>query len=311
MSDLPQALLASWLAERLEVTLTQLAPVGGGCIHQAWRADLADGRRLFVKTNRAEALPLLEAEAAGLRALGVWARPPLRVPEPLAVGVAGTLAVLVLPWLDLHSGGGGRAQDWRELGRGLAELHRRSRGGSAGRYGFETDNFIGSTPQPNTWHSDWAGFFIDCRIAPQLRLGAAAGRHLRGVEQLLAALPAWLGAHRCEPVLVHGDLWSGNAGLLTPGSGAALFDPASHWADREVDLAMAGLFGGFPAAFFQGYEDTWPLPPGADVRAQLYNLYHLLNHAHLFDGGCGGGYWRQAQASLDRLQARFSPGSRA
>jgi fructosamine-3-kinase len=305
----PQTLLAPWLAERLDVRLSRLAPVGGGCIHQAWRLELADGRCLFAKTNRAEALPLLEAEAAGLRALGVWARSPLQVPEPQVVGMAGALAVLVLPWLDLHSGGGARAQDWWELGRGLAELHRRSRGGSPRGYGFEADNFIGSTPQPNTRHSDWGVFFANCRVAPQLRRAAAAGRHLRGGEQLLAALPAWLDAHRCEPVLVHGDLWSGNAGLLAPGAGAALFDPSCHWADREVDLAMAGLFGGFPPAFFEGYQHTWPLPPGAGARATLYNLYHLLNHANLF----GGGYWGQAQASIDRLlaagEAGFSPRS--
>ncbi len=294
----PQTLLAPWLAERLGARLRALAPVGGGCIHQAWCLDFAGGQRLFAKTNQASALPMFETEAAGLCALAGWARPPLQVPKPLAVGRAGPLAVLVLPWLELQGGGAERSGDWRQLGRGLAELHRRSCGAER-RYGFAADNFIGSAPQANAWHQDWGRFFADCRLAPQLGRAAAAGQPLRGGEELLADLPAWLGGHGCQPVLVHGDLWSGNAGLLGPGAGGALFDPASHWADREVDLAMARLFGGFPPAFFAGYDEIWPLAYGADQRVPLYNLYHLLNHANLF----GGGYWGQAQANIDALLA--------
>ena len=104
--------------------------------------------------------------------------------------------------------------------------------------------------------------------------------------------------HGAEPCLVHGDLWAGNGALLVDGRGA-IFDPAVYWGDREVDLAMAHLFGGFPACFFAGYEGRWPLPPGHRQRREIYNLYHLLNHANLF----GGGYWRQAQASIDALLA--------
>lgn len=298
-----QDLLAAWLAERLGARLDALTPVGGGCIHQAWCLRLADGGRLFAKTNQAAALAMFEAEAAGLAALARWARPPLLVPQPLAVGLAGSQAVLVLPWLHLQGGRGDRCRDWRQLGRSLAELHRSSCGAQQ-RYGFEADNFIGSAPQINPWQRDWAGFFADCRLGPQLRCAAAAGRSLRGVRQLLADLPAWLGGHGCEPALVHGDLWSGNAALLAPGCGAALFDPASHWADREVDLAMARLFGGFPPEFFAGYEQTWPLPEGAEQRVVVYNLYHLLNHANLF----GGGYWGQVQASIENLLEAGPPG---
>jgi fructosamine-3-kinase len=112
----------------------------------------------------------------------------------------------------------------------------------------------------------------------------------------LARLPAWLDQHGAGPCLVHGDLWSGNGGLLEDGRGS-LFDPAVYRGDREVDLAMARLFGGFPAPFFAGYEGRWPLPPGHDQRLEIYNLYHLLNHANLF----GVGYWRQAQARIDTL----------
>ncbi|WP_254978894.1 fructosamine kinase family protein [Cyanobium sp. ATX 6A2] len=297
-------LLAPWLAERLGLTLQGIATVSGGCIHRAWCLRLDGGERLFAKTNQASALPMFEAEAAGLRALARWAQPPLQVPMPLAVGLAGSLAVLVLPWLELQGGAGDHSDDWRQLGRALAELHRCSRGGQNRGFGFEADNFIGSAPQANAWHAEWAPFFAACRLAPQFSRAAAAGRPLRGAAQLLAELPAWLGSHACEPVLVHGDLWSGNAALLAGGGGGALFDPASHWADREVDLAMVRLFGGFPQAFFAGYEDVWTLPHGAAQRLPLYNLYHLLNHANLF----GGSYWSQSQASLDALLRAGPPG---
>jgi fructosamine-3-kinase len=126
---------------------------------------------------------------------------------------------------------------------------------------------------------------------------------LQGAERLLELLPQWLNGHGPMPVLVHGDLWSGNAALLHSGD-AALFDPASYWADREVDLAMAELFGGFPAAFFAGYEAEWPLPAGYRERRRLYNLYHLLNHANLF----GGGYWGQSQQCISSVLRQRPPG---
>ena len=302
MESLSASALAPWLQRRLGVELRAITPVAGGCIHRSWQLQLADGSRLFAKSNRADQLPLLEAERAGLAALAAWAEPPLQLPQPLALEVVGRSAVLVLSWLDLGVGRPVAQQGWWQLGAALARLHRASAAGNGGRgYGFEADNFIGSAPQSNRWCPSWPRFFREARLEPQLRWAARAGRRLRGAEALLEQLPQRLGGHGCVPVLVHGDLWSGNADLLA-GGGAAIFDPACHWGDREVDLAMARLFGGFPPAFFAGYEQAWPLPAGAAARVPLYNLYHLLNHANLF----GGGYWQQAQASLEALLA--SPG---
>ena len=293
MAALPTPALAAWLACELDETLLGATPVGGGCIHSSWRLRLASGRQLFAKTNTAERLPLLQAEVEGLRALAAWAQPPLQLPQPLALTIQEGQAVLVLSWLDINAGGASSA-GWGQLGESLARLHRASASGNGGRgYGLEHDNFIGLSPQRNGWQSDWARFFRSERLEPQLAWAAAAGQPFPGAERLLELLPQWLSGHGAEPVLVHGDLWSGNAALLHGGAGA-LFDPACYWADREVDLAMAQLFGGFPAAFFGGYEAHWPLPPGASERKQIYNLYHLLNHANLF----GGGYWQQAQWSL-------------
>jgi len=315
---LPGDDLTDWLAATLAVRPLGRRPVGGGCIHSAWcltvvpaaapatgtRPAPFSGGRLFAKTNSLEALPLLEAEAEGLEALACAAAgTDLRVPAPLAVGVAGSQAVLVLPWLELAGSASGAADGaWRQLGAALASLHRNSLkrpctpGDRPGRFGWPRDNAIGAGPQPNGWLESWGRFFAERRLAPQLerlerRLGA-----LRGGQALLERVPDWLDGHGADPCLVHGDLWSGNAALDRGGHGV-IFDPAVHRADREVDLAMARLFGGFPAPFFAGYEAAWPLPGSHRRRVPLYNLYHLLNHANLF----GGSYADQAQAVIAEL----------
>jgi fructosamine-3-kinase len=301
-----------------------LQALAGGCIHRAWRLEGEGGQRLFIKTNRASALPLLRAEAEGLLALAAMAAghgaarsaaarratagiDGLTIPTPLALGTVGDWAVLVLPWLDLAGGPGAppaapgaTAGGWRQLGESLARLHRQSQlaHGDQG-FGWATDNYIGSTIQLNGWLPQWGEFFARRRLAPQLALLERSGLALPGARELLERVPQWLEGHGARPVLVHGDLWSGNAALLRDG-GASIFDPACHWADREVDLAMARLFGGFPQEFFSGYERQWPLPAGAPARVPLYNLYHLLNHANLF----GGGYAGQAEAAIGTLLAR-------
>jgi len=293
-----QAELAAWLRRERGLELLALAPVGGGCIHRAWRLDLHGGGRLFAKSNRAALRPLLEAEATGLAALAAAAPAQLVVPQPLALAELGGTALLLLPWLELGAGRAVRAEElWQQLGADLAALHRASLRGHDGRFGWAHDNFIGAGHQRNGWSDGWGSFFAERRLGVQLAWAARSGRRLEGAEALLERVPGWLAQHTAEPCLVHGDLWSGNADLLAGGAGGALFDPAVYRGDREVDLAMARLFGGFPAAFFNGYLASWPLQPGHRQRQEVYNLYHLLNHANLF----GGGYWQQAQSSIRAL----------
>ncbi|MFN5195459.1 MAG: fructosamine kinase family protein [Cyanobacteriota bacterium] len=294
--------LKPWLEARFGGEVKHCTPVTGGCIHRAWHVVRRDGSELFAKTNAASALPLLAAEAEGLVALAAAAPPELTVPLPLDLGVAGDQAVLVLPWLALGGAGPGSAS-WWQLGESLARLHRHSLAIACGSddrcdgmVGWACDTWIGAAPQLNGWSSDWGLFFRDRRLAPQLERLARGGHRPAGAEALLALVPQWLAGHGAPACLVHGDLWSGNAGLLARG-GSAIFDPAVHRGDREVDIAMAQLFGGFPAAFFEGYEQTWPLPAGHGNRAGLYNLYHFLNHANLF----GGSYIGRVDTQIDRL----------
>ncbi|MFN7899054.1 MAG: fructosamine kinase family protein [Synechococcaceae cyanobacterium] len=303
--------LQDWIQQRTGHRLRRRSAVGGGCIHAAWKLELEGGELLFAKSCPLADQSLLAAEADGLAALDAAARvspptvtaTPLRVPRPLAQGVVADQALLLLPWLEIHS-----ASDpatWRHFGAALAALHRGSLGQVLvagdrchGFHGWWRANWIGSTPQINTWCEAWGRFFSEYRLAPQLGLLARRGGALSGAAELLERVPSWLASHCPEPTLVHGDLWSGNGALLR-GGGAAVFDPAVYRGDREVDLAMARLFGGFPAAFFAGYEQAWPLPAGHRRRVDLYNLYHLLNHANLF----GGGYRDRSQALIRELLA--------
>jgi fructosamine-3-kinase len=263
--------------------------LGGSSLNGTWRLEIG-GVRWFVKTHASSRLAMLEAEAEGLREL---TRPgAMRVPAPVACDSAGSCTFLVLEWLEFAAGGRDAA-----LGTALAQLHRTT----AEAYGWHRANTIGTTPQDNERTEDWAAFFRDRRIAPQLALAARNGhgsRLQRAGEQLLAAIPLLLAGHAPVASLLHGDLWSGNAARLASGE-PVIFDPAVYFGDRETDLAMTELFGGFPAAFHAAYRAAWPLDAGYPVRRTLYNLYHVLNHLNLF----GGGYGAQAEAMIGQLLA--------
>lgn len=271
--------------------LVEVDCVAGGCIHQAWRLQLADGQQMFAKTGGPAALSMFKIEAEGLKALKAWADPMLlEVPEPLSVDEVCGEAVLLLPWLDFRAGN----QD--SLGSGLALLHKTSAAANPGSFGWQMDGFIGAGSQPGGWRESWGECFVTLRLRPQLIEAARWGLNLADVEPILYALIPWLDRHQPSPSLVHGDLWSGNANVLVDGRGV-LLDPATWWADREVDLAMTKLFGGFREDFYSAYADVLPLSSGASSRVEIYNLYHLLNHANLF----GGGYKQQCISILKRL----------
>jgi len=230
-----------------------------------------------MKVNSARFADAFAAEADGLQALRSAG---CAAPEPLSHGVAGGRAYLLLECLELRAGG-----DFAALGRMLANVHR-NRGP---RFGWPRDNYIGTTPQANGWHDNWAQFWLERRMRPQIE---AAKRN--GFDIDLPPLKA-LEGHDVKPSLLHGDLWSGNAGFTA--EGPVLFDPAVYYGDREADLAMTELFGGFPREFYESYNSVWPLEAGYERRKPLYNLYHLLNHLNLF----GSGYLGQAKATLRLL----------
>ena len=274
-------------------TLDERLPVGGGCISDAWRITGSDGRRFFVKTNGSSRLEMFTAEADGLRAIIATAT--VRAPVPICSGSSGESAYLVLEYLPL---GGGPA--FSRLGEELAEMHRHTRE----EYGWWRDNTIGSTPQIHTPAADWVTFWRDQRLGYQLglaRRNGHAGKLLENGERLLESLPFLFSSYTPAPSLLHGDLWSGNQAVLSSGE-PVIFDPAVYYGDREADIAMTELFGGFPGEFYAAYNGTWPLDEGYGVRRDLYNLYHILNHLNLF----GGGYLRQARQMMERLLSELN-----
>lgn len=269
------------------------ASASGGCINSACRVT-GDKASFFVKLNRPELISMFEAEAEGLRELA--AAGVLRVPRPICCGAGGGQAFLVMEHLELRSA---RGDCDRALGLGLAELHRIPRG----YFGWHRDNTIGSTPQSNGRETDWIAFWRDKRLGFQLRLAAANGYggRLQGQgEKLLARLPALFDGYAPRPALLHGDLWGGNHAADEQGQ-PVIFDPASYYGDREADLAMTELFGGFGRDFYAAYREALPLDDGYPTRKTLYNLYHILNHLNLF----GGGYLAEAQGMIERLLAEL------
>jgi fructosamine-3-kinase len=268
-------------------------PIGQSAWGQTFSLTTRNAR-YCVKTATGRYSSMLESEADGLHALA--AAQAIRVPQVAAQTACEDIAILVLEWMDITGERKGAA-----LGRALAALHRaRPQCGPGGeRFGWAHDNWIGGTPQHNHWTDDWCAFFREQRLAPQLALAARngfGGKLQRDGERLRAALSSILKSHDPQPSLLHGDLWSGNAATLASGEGA-IFDPAVYVGDREADIAMTALFGGFDADFYDAYCDAWPLEAGYEVRRDIYNLYHVLNHLNLF----GSGYLSQAEGMLARL----------
>ncbi|MHB8346634.1 MAG: fructosamine kinase family protein [Acidiferrobacterales bacterium] len=265
------------------------SPVGGDCIS---RSGILEGRgeRYFLKLNDPGHLDMFESEASGLRALARTRA--IRVPEAVCWGVAEGHAFLVLEYLELGAAGARAAE---ELGRGLAQLHQVH----GDQFGWGRDNTIGATRQINTPSANWAEFWGRWRLEYQLGLAASNGYRgslQRSGEHLLAALPTLLDGHHPAPSLLHGDLWRGNCGA-DRGGRPVIFDPAVYFGDREADLAMTELFGGFPEEFYEAYREALPLEDGYQTRKELYNLYHVLNHLNLF----GSSYLAQAEHMLASL----------
>lgn len=274
----------------------------GGSIHQSFRVE-NDRGAFFVKINKAEALENFQAEADNLQALatalkqerGNGKRLPVKakIPTALAVGADEHTAFLLLPFIDLQE------KSNAAMGEALAVIHRQ-RGEF---FGWPSDNFIGSTRQKNGRYQDWPRFWQEQRLAYQRQMLIAdgqRGRFLDALEKLIADCPAFFQSYQPVASLLHGDLWAGNA-AVTPEGQPVFFDPACYYGDRETDLAMTELFGGFSGDFYAAYRHTWPLDAGFAVRKTLYNLYHLLNHLLLF----GGGYQRSVENALARLLAEL------
>lgn len=265
-------------------------PVGGGCINQAFRLR-GERHSYFLKLNAADRAGMFEAEARGLQELRRCKG--LRIPEPVCWGRHGRHAYLVLEWLDLKPLAG---KSEAALGEALAELHHVT----SALHGWGQDNTLGTTRQKNTPEGDWGHFWREHRLGFQLKLTQKKdARLLETGARLLEVVDRLLENHQPTASLLHGDLWAGNAAQDGQGK-PVIFDPAVYYGDREAEIAMMELFGGFSDVTLEAYRTAWPLDRGyAECRRELYQLYHILNHFNLF----GGQYADQALQSMERLLA--------
>ena len=263
--------------------------IGGGSINDAYQIQSAH-QSYFIKLNQPQLSAMFEAEAQGLdemRALNC-----VRIPEVICHGQTKEHSFLVLEYIDL---GSLRGQASQRLGSQLAQLHRHSQP----FYGWQINNTIGSTPQHNDREHDWLVFWQRHRLGQQLKFASKNGFGARlqdNGELLLDNLHLFFANYTPIPALLHGDLWAGNAGVDSQGN-PVIFDPACYYGDRETDIAMTELFGGFGADFFAAYQAEYRLDAGYKTRKTLYNLYHILNHVNLF----GSGYVEQAEGMLEQL----------
>jgi protein-ribulosamine 3-kinase len=281
--------LGASLAEQLQLPLGAIGatPIHGGDINQAWRLELG-AYGFFVKLNRADLLPMFDAERAGLEAIRYSAA--LRVPEVFMTGHEDGHAFIVMEFIELAG-----KPDAARFAVALAAMHNCFNE----QFGFDGDNTIGSTAQVNTSNHDWVDFWRRHRLGFQLELAAQndlGASLIDGGHRLAEQLGKFFATYQPRPSLLHGDLWGGNQAADTQGN-PVVYDPACYYGDHEADLAMMELFGHPGERFFASYTEHFPLDAGYTQRRELYNLYHILNHANLF----GGGYGAQAQRMIERL----------
>jgi len=262
--------------------------LGHGVGGATWRVTCGDSA-WFVKTQT-DALDIFTAEADGLKALMECGA--VRVPRVLGCGEQEMESFLVMEWLEL---GQINEVSASRLGSALARQHRCT----GKHFGWRRNNFIGTTPQFNAPSENWLAFLRDHRLQFQLQLAqkTVSAEACRPQEHdCWRSCRVVFEGYTPAPSLLHGDLWGGNWGVLKSGV-PVIFDASVYYGDREADMAMTQLFGGFPPEFYAAYEHDWPLDAGYALRRVLYQLYHVLNHLNLF----GSGYLSGAERMIDQL----------
>lgn len=263
------------------VKVVSFCKLGGGCINNALKLETNIGL-FFLKWNNTGRTDMFLREAEGLKELGKASAGILKIPEVFcAKDVDSTPGFLVQEYLEPQIA---TDIDDEKLGRGLALIHEYTNN----KFGFRNNNYCGATEQNNNWESDWSVFFVENRLRFLLTLiqnkRPFSYSEQEMFDKLLMKIPDLIPKESC-PVLIHGDLWSGN--YMSTKQGPALIDPAVYYADREMEFAIITMFGGFSQKFYNAYNEVNPLAKDWRSRNSLYQLYHVLNHYYLFGGGYG------------------------
>ena len=257
--------------------------VHGGDIHSTWQIEFSN-KKLFLKRNNRNK-KFLEFEQYCLQNLRKYINQQnLVIPEVIAYKNIKNIEILLIEWIDMQN------FDQKKLGKGLGEMHSNSNESNPKMFGYPVEGFIGKTVQQRGWEDNWIDCFLNLRIIPQLLILKSKILEEETINKVKEKIKLELLNHKPINTLVHGDLWSGNVGIDKSGKGV-IFDPASWWADNEVDIAMTKLFGGFRKEFYEEYHKIFPIKKGFEKRIIIYNFYHILNHANMF----GGGYLKQVK----------------
>jgi len=263
--------------------------VHGGDIHSAWQIEFAN-TKFFLKKNERKK-KFLEFEKYCLQNLRNYINQEnLVIPEVIAYKNKKNIEILLIEWIDMHN------FDQKKLGKGLGEMHLKSAESNPKRFGYPVDGFIGTIDQMKGWEDNWIDCFLNLRIIPQLLILKSTILDQEIINKIKEKIKSELLNHKPINALIHGDLWSGNAGMEKNGKGV-IFDPASWWADNEVDIAMTKLFGGFRKEFYEEYHKIFPIKQGFEKRITIYNFYHILNHANMF----GGTYFNQVRSYVQAI----------
>jgi protein-ribulosamine 3-kinase len=265
---------------------TIIKSVSGGSINRVYYLESATAEYLLKVNSKRQFPEMFQRELEGLTAIANTNT--IAVPATILQGDADDYSYLLLQWIVT---GSFDADTSRLLGEQLAQMHRHT----VPQFGFDSDNYMGSLPQSNRRHATWANFFINQRLQPMVKLGMdnglLNGGDLKDFEVLYDKLSSLFTEE--VPALIHGDLWSGNY-LISDKGKPFLIDPAVCYGNREFDIAMTTLFGGFDQRFYDAYHLVYPLLPGWQQRINLWNLYPLLVHVNLF----GGAYLSQTRQCL-------------
>jgi len=255
----------------------------GGEIHSAWQIEFSN-KKFFLKRN-IRSTKFLQFEKYCLQNLRKYINQEnLTIPKVIAYKNIKNIEILIIEWIDMQN------FDQKKLGKGLGEMHLKSAESNPKMFGFPVEGFIGTTDQKKGWEDNWIDCFLNLRIIPQLLILKSKVLEKETIDQLKVKIQSELLDHTPINALVHGDLWAGNTGMDKSGKGV-IYDPASWWADNEVDIAMTRLFGGFRKEFYEEYHKIFPKKIGFEKRIIIYNFYHILNHANMF----GGGYLKQVE----------------
>jgi len=250
--------------------------VHGGEIHSTWQIEFSN-KKLFLKKNIRNK-KFLEFEKYCLQNLRKYINQEnLVIPEVIAYKKIKNIEILLIEWINMHN------FEQKKLGKGLGEMHLKSAESNPKMFGFPVEGFIGTTDQKRGWEDNWIDCFLNLRIIPQLLILESTNLDEETIKKIIEKIKSELMNHKPINVLIHGDLWSGNTGMDESGKGV-IFDPASWWADNEVEIAMTKLFGGFRKEFYEEYHKIFPMKKGFEKRIIIYNFYHILNHANMFGG---------------------------